>query len=92
MNNQQDMSPELRAECEAVFAHWKTKGLYDEAFGYCLIEQRTDNPELKKRASFAFQFMYDAAVSELGLTPVMASFVTEEKPKYTWRNGARVRV
>lgn len=85
------MTPELQAECDAVFAHWKRTGEYDQAFAYTLIADRDVSPFVRKAASDKFAAMYDATVIALGLTPVIPP-PEPEGPKYVWRNGARVKV
>lgn len=87
--NVKAMSPQLRTECDEVFDYWRREGLQETALAYCVIaDDETKSSLLRQAAAKKFEEMYDATVKALGLTPVMS----EAKPQYIWRNGARVRV
>lgn len=90
--NKTEMTPELQAESDQVFAYWKREGLFEQALVYCLIEEKGQVPLVVEAAKVKFQTMYDEAVKALGLTPVLPAPIAEDKPKYVWRNGARVKV
>lgn len=92
MNNTDElMSSKLQAEAEAVFDFWKRNGLYERAFSLVMISKQAISPLMAEVANQKFQYMYDQAVNALKLTPVLSP-AEQVKPKYAWRNGARVKV
>lgn len=76
------LTPE-QIQSNEVIAHLKTQPeLYDRAVVCVMIAtDESKSPAIRLLAEAHFERIYNTAVAELGY----------QKPKYVWRNGARVR-